>query len=94
MAADSHPRAGGEPLPATKRLSCEGSRHVKLKPKTRQGAGGYLSGQRPAGVTGAERPDKPSHERTIEEKPTGTPTSDRHGTETAHQWEDEHKARK
>ena len=38
-----------------------------------------------SGVTGAERPDKPSHERTIEEKPTGTPTSDRHGTETAHQ---------
>jgi hypothetical protein len=42
-----------------------------------------------SGVTGSERPDKPSHERTIEEKPTGTPTSDRHGTETAHQWEDE-----
>jgi hypothetical protein len=39
-------------------------------------------------VTGAERPGKPSHERTIEEKPTGTPTSDRHGTETAHHRED------
>jgi hypothetical protein len=42
-----------------------------------------------SGVTGAERPAKPSHERSIEEKPTGTPTSDRHGTETAHHWEDD-----
>lgn len=41
-----------------------------------------------SGVTGAEVPDKPSHERGIEEQPTGLPTSDRHGTETAHQWED------
>ena len=45
-----------------------------------------------SGVTGSERPDKPSHVRTIEEKPTGTPTSDRHGTETVHHWEHEHKA--
>ena len=27
-----------------------------------------------SGVTGSDRPDKPSHERTIEEKPTATPT--------------------
>jgi hypothetical protein len=45
-----------------------------------------------SGVTGSERPDKPSHVRTIEEKPTGTPTADRHGTETVHHWEHEHKA--
>jgi hypothetical protein len=44
-----------------------------------------------SGITGAERPEKPSDERNIEEKPTGTPTSDRHATETAHQWEDENK---
>jgi hypothetical protein len=44
-----------------------------------------------SGITGAERPDKPSHRRDIDEKPTGTPTSDRHAAETAHQWEDENK---
>ncbi len=44
-----------------------------------------------SGTTGVGRPDKPSHERNIEERPTGTPTSDRHATETAHHWEDEHK---
>ncbi|MEA2740847.1 MAG: hypothetical protein QOH05_4154 [Acetobacteraceae bacterium] len=44
-----------------------------------------------SGITGAGTPDKPPHERGIEERPTGTPTSDRHATETAHQWEDEKK---
>ena len=44
-----------------------------------------------SGVTGAQRPDKPSDERNTAEQPTGTPTSDRHATETAHQWEDETK---
>jgi hypothetical protein len=44
-----------------------------------------------SGITGAEGPDKPSHKRTIDERPTGTPTSDRHATETAHHWEDEQK---
>ena len=44
-----------------------------------------------SGTTGAEKPDKPSHKRNIDEQPTGTPTSDRHGTETAHQWEHEAK---
>ncbi len=42
-----------------------------------------------SGVTGAEKPDKPSGERNIEQRPTGTPTSDRHAAETAHHWEDE-----
>jgi hypothetical protein len=42
-----------------------------------------------SGITGAERPDKPSHKRDEDERPTGTPTSDRHGMETAHHWEDE-----
>jgi hypothetical protein len=45
-----------------------------------------------SGITGVGRPHHPSHKRSISEKPTGTPTSDRHGTETAHQWEDEDKA--
>ncbi|WP_428540467.1 hypothetical protein [Rhodopila sp.] len=44
-----------------------------------------------SGTTGAEKPDKPSHQRDIEEQPTGMPTSDRHATETAHQWEHEEK---
>ena len=45
-----------------------------------------------SGIVGPGRPEKPSHTRTIDERPTGTPTSDRHATETAHHWEDEHKA--
>ncbi len=44
-----------------------------------------------SGITGAETPDKPSRHRNIDERPTGTPTSDRHATETAHQWEHEEK---
>lgn len=45
-----------------------------------------------SGITGPEggsdrSAPKPSHTRPIEERPTGTPTSDRHATETAHQWE-------
>jgi hypothetical protein len=44
-----------------------------------------------SGLAGADRLDKPSHQRDIDERPTGTPNSDRHATETAHHWEDEHK---
>lgn len=44
-----------------------------------------------SGVTGAEPPNKPSSERNEAEVPTGTPTSDRHATETAHQWEHQKK---
>jgi hypothetical protein len=44
-----------------------------------------------SGITGAEKPDKPPHKRDVEERPTGTPTSDRHATETAHQREHEEK---
>jgi hypothetical protein len=42
-----------------------------------------------SGITGAEKPDTPTHERPIEERPTGTPNSDRHATETAHHREHE-----
>lgn len=42
-----------------------------------------------SGITGAGEPAKPPHKREIDERPTGTPTSDRHATETAHQWEHE-----
>lgn len=45
-----------------------------------------------SGVTGGESPKTPSHERDIDAIPTGLPNSDRHATETAHQWEDEVKA--
>lgn len=45
-----------------------------------------------SGVTGAGRPNKPPHERSDHERPTGSPTSDRHATETAHHWEDENKS--
>jgi hypothetical protein len=42
-----------------------------------------------SGIAGAGTTDEPSHKREVEERPTGTPTSDRHATETAHQREDE-----
>jgi hypothetical protein len=45
-----------------------------------------------SGITGAEAPSGPSHQRDKHEKPTGTPTSDRHATETAHHWENETKS--
>jgi hypothetical protein len=35
-------------------------------------------------ITGTKWPDKPSHKRNINEKPTETATSDRHGTEKVH----------
>jgi hypothetical protein len=37
----------------------------------------------------SEGPDRPSHVREVEARPTGHPTSDRHAAETAHYWEDE-----
>jgi hypothetical protein len=40
------------------------------------------------GITGPEGAAKPSHKRPIEERPTGTPNSDRHAAETAHHPED------
>lgn len=53
-----------------------------------------------SGITGAGKPyaapsRSPSSERGKNERPTGSPTSDRHATETAYQWEDQaepHKA--
>ena len=49
-----------------------------------------------SGVTGAGHPGgksrrqpPPSSKRGSEARPSGTPNSDRHATETAHQWEDE-----
>jgi hypothetical protein len=42
-----------------------------------------------SGTTGAETPEKPSSDRDQDEVPTGLPNSDRHGAETAHQWEPE-----
>jgi hypothetical protein len=44
-----------------------------------------------SGITGTEDPTKPAHKRHIDERPTGTPTSDRHATETVYHWEDQHK---
>ncbi len=40
-------------------------------------------------LTDNESPGQPSHERDIDARPTGLPTSDRHAVETAHQWEPE-----
>ncbi len=48
-----------------------------------------------SGITGPGEPGArphhpaPSHQRGDDARPTGTPNSDRHATETAHQWEDE-----
>jgi len=44
-----------------------------------------------SGITGprAARPRKAPHDRSDDERPKGTPTHERHATETAHQWEHE-----
>lgn len=43
-----------------------------------------------SGITGAGHPaKKPADRRETASKPTGSPTSDRHATETAHQREDQ-----
>jgi hypothetical protein len=44
-----------------------------------------------SGITGPGKPQRSSRDRSIDERPTGTPNSDRHATETAYQWEDEKK---
>ena len=48
-----------------------------------------------SGITGAGQPahrparhPSPSAHRSDQARPTGLPNSDRHATETAHQWED------
>jgi hypothetical protein len=46
-----------------------------------------------SGITGTGAPDRASRDRSIDERPTGTPNSDRHATETAHQWENEDQPR-
>jgi hypothetical protein len=46
-----------------------------------------------SGITGAGTPHRASRDRSIDERPTGTPNSDRHATETAHQWENEDQPR-
>jgi hypothetical protein len=46
-----------------------------------------------SGITGAGAPHRASRDRSIDERPTGTPNSDRHATETAHQWENEKQPR-
>jgi hypothetical protein len=45
----------------------------------------------PSGRSGTSGPETPSHKRGTDAIPTGTPTSDRHAAETAHQWEPEEK---
>ncbi len=44
-----------------------------------------------SGITGprAAKPRRAPHQRDGETRPKGTPTDDRHATETAYQWEDE-----
>lgn len=42
-----------------------------------------------SGITGAGSADKSSDPRIRQDEPTGTPTSDRHSAETAHQRENE-----
>ena len=56
-----------------------------------------------SGITGVGGPDKPSgnaakdrplsRQRGDDARPLGTPTSDRHGAEVAHGWEDEDTSR-
>lgn len=42
-----------------------------------------------SGITGprAARPASDSHKRSDDARPKGTPTDERHATETAYQWE-------
>jgi hypothetical protein len=49
-----------------------------------------------SGIVGprAARPRQAPHHRSDEERPKGTPTDDRHATETAYQWEHEEHAGK
>ena len=45
-----------------------------------------------SGITGTGKPGAPrppSSERPKKARPTGTPNSERHATETTHQWEDQ-----
>ena len=42
-----------------------------------------------SGIAGPGESDKPAHQRDTADKPTGTPTSDRHAAETAHHDESE-----
>jgi hypothetical protein len=44
----------------------------------------------PRGPHAHGRRRAPSHQRGEEHRPKGTPTDERHATETAHGWEDEH----
>jgi hypothetical protein len=44
-----------------------------------------------SGITGPGEPQRSSPDRSIGERPTGTPNSDHHATETAHQRESEEK---
>jgi hypothetical protein len=44
-----------------------------------------------SGITGSEQPDRSADQRNVEDQPTGTPTSTRHATETAHHRENERK---
>jgi hypothetical protein len=41
-----------------------------------------------SGITGPGAPNKRAHKGSVDEHPTGTPTSDRYATETAHHRED------
>ncbi len=42
-----------------------------------------------SGITGDDHAPKQPDKRNTDESPTGTPTSDRHATETAHHSENE-----
>ncbi len=46
-------------------------------------------GKAPIGAPPDKAKRPPSNERGADERPTGSPTSERHATETAHHWEDE-----
>jgi hypothetical protein len=77
----------GIPPPRSHIMSNE-SKHDKARDRTVEA--GFPASDPPAasGITGA---DTPSDQRDVDAIPTGYPTSDRHGAETAHQWEHEEK---
>jgi hypothetical protein len=70
-------------------MSTEHQHDTKDKAQDRAVKDSFPASDPPAnsGITGTEPPPAPSHRRPVEARPTGTPNSDRHATETAHQWE-------
>jgi hypothetical protein len=72
-------------------MSTSHQRDKKDKAQDRAVKDSFPASDPPAnsGITGSDPSPVASDERPVDAQPTGTPSSDRHATETAHQWENE-----